>query len=310
MGAIIMRLITRSDFDGLACAVFLKEAGIIDTYKFAHPKDLQDGLIEVTKDDCLANVPFVEGCGLWFDHHSSEQERNAYKGKYVGESKNSPSAAHVVYDYYGGKEKFPNFDALLNAVDKVDSANLTKDEILHPEGWVLLGFIMDPRTGLGRFRKFTISNYQLMEKLIDWCRTMTIDEILELPDIKERIDMYFEQTDKFIEMVKSHTEVKNSVIISDLRGLDTIYTGNRFMIYSLYPEGNISVWIVSGKGGQGCSCAVGYSVLNKTCNINVGKLMLKYGGGGHKVVGTCQFPDDSMNEKINSLLNEIIELNN
>lgn len=305
-----MRLITRSDFDGLACAVFLKEAGIIDTYKFAHPKDLQDGLIEVTKDDCLANVPFVEGCGLWFDHHSSEQERNAYKGKYVGESKNSPSAAHVVYDYYGGKEKFPNFDALLNAVDKVDSANLTKDEILHPEGWVLLGFIMDPRTGLGRFRKFTISNYQLMEKLIDWCRTMTIDEILELPDIKERIDMYFEQTDKFIEMVKSHTEVKNSVIISDLRGLDTIYTGNRFMIYSLYPEGNISVWIVSGKGGQGCSCAVGYSVLNKTCNINVGKLMLKYGGGGHKVVGTCQFPDDSMNEKINSLLNEIIELNN
>lgn len=305
-----MRLITRSDFDGLACAVFLKEAGIIDTYKFAHPKDLQDGLIEVTKDDCLANVPFVEGCGLWFDHHSSEQERNAYKGKYVGESKNSPSAAHVVYDYYGGKENFPNFDALLNAVDKVDSANLTKDEILHPEGWVLLGFIMDPRTGLGRFRKFTISNYQLMEKLIDWCRTMTIDEILELPDIKERIDMYFEQTDKFIEMVKSHTEVKNSVIISDLRGLDTIYTGNRFMIYSLYPEGNISVWIVSGKGGQGCSCAVGYSVLNKTCNINVGKLMLKYGGGGHKVVGTCQFPDDNMNEKINSLLNEIIELNN
>lgn len=305
-----MRLITRSDFDGLACAVFLKEAGIIDTYKFAHPKDLQDGLIEVTKDDCLANVPFVEGCGLWFDHHSSEQERNAYKGKYVGESKSSPSAAHVVYDYYGGKEKFPNFDALLNAVDKVDSANLTKDEILHPEGWVLLGFIMDPRTGLGRFRKFTISNYQPMEKLIDWCRTMTIDEILELPDIKERIDMYFEQTDKFIEMVKSHTEVKNSVIISDLRGLDTIYTGNRFMIYSLYPEGNISVWIVSGKGGQGCSCAVGYSVLNKTCNIDVGKLMLKYGGGGHKVVGTCQFPDDNMNEKINSLLNDIIELNN
>ncbi|MDE6232138.1 MAG: exopolyphosphatase [Lachnospiraceae bacterium] len=305
-----MRLITRSDFDGLACAVFLKEAGIIDTYKFAHPKDLQDGLIEVTRDDCLANVPFVEGCGLWFDHHSSEQERNAYKGKYVGESKSSPSAAHVVYDYYGGKDKFPNFDALLDAVDKVDSANLTKEEILHPEGWVLLGFIMDPRTGLGRFRKFTISNYQLMEKLIDWCRTMTIDEILELPDIKERIDLYFEQTDKFIEMVKSHTEVKNSVIISDLRGLDTIYTGNRFIIYSLYPEGNISVWIVSGRGGQGCSCAVGYSVLNKTCNIDVGTLMLKYGGGGHKVVGTCQFPDDTMNQNIDLLLNEIIELNN
>ncbi len=305
-----MRLITRSDFDGLACAVFLKEAGVIDTYKFAHPKDLQDGLIEVTKDDCLANVPFVEGCGLWFDHHSSEQERNAYKGKYEGASKSSPSAAHVVYDYYGGKEKFPNFDDLLAAVDKVDSANLTKEEILNPTGWVLLGFIMDPRTGLGRFRQFTISNYQLMEKLIDWCRTMTIDEIMALPDIKERIDLYFEQTEKFVQMVKDHTTVKNNVIISDLRGLETIYTGNRFMIYSLYPEANISVWIVSGRGGQGCSCAVGYSVLNRTCNINVGTLMLKYGGGGHPMVGTCQFPNETMDEKVAALLDEITSMNN
>ncbi|MBQ3584348.1 MAG: exopolyphosphatase [Lachnospiraceae bacterium] len=304
-----MRLITRSDFDGLACAVFLKEAGVIDCYKFAHPKDLQDGLIEVTKDDCLANVPFVEGCGLWFDHHSSEQERNAYKGKYEGCSKSSPSAAHVVYDYYGGKERFPRFDALLAAVDKVDSANLTKEEILNPTDWVLLGFIMDPRTGLGRFRNFTISNYQLMEKLIDWCREMTIDEIMELPDIVERKEMYFEQSEKFVEMVKEHTVVKDNVIISDLRGLETIYTGNRFTIYSLYPEANISCWIVSGRGGQGCSCAVGYSVLNKTSNVDVGALMLKYGGGGHKVVGTCQFPTETMDEMIPKLLDDLTTLN-
>lgn len=304
-----MRLITRSDFDGLACAVFLKEAGIIDNYKFAHPKDLQDGLIEVTKDDCLANVPFVEGCGLWFDHHSSEQERNAYKGKYEGCSKSSPSAAHVVYDYYGGKERFPKFDDLLAAVDKVDSANLTKDEILNPSDWVLLGYIMDPRTGLGRFRNFTISNYQLMEKLIDWCREMTIDEIMELPDIVERKELYYEQTEKFIDMIKSHTEVKDKVIISDLRGLETIYTGNRFVIYSLYPEANISCWIVSGKGGHGCSCAVGYSVLNRTCTIDVGALMLKYGGGGHKMVGTCQFSDETMGEKVPQLLEELTSLN-
>ena len=231
-----MRLITRSDFDGLACAVFLKEAGIIDSYKFAHPKDLQDGLIEVTKDDCLANVPFVEGCGLWFDHHSSEQERNAYKGKYEGASMSAPSAAHVVYDYYGGRERFKGFEDLLEAVDKVDSANLTKEEILNPSSWILLGFIMDPRTGLGRFRNFTISNYQLMEKCIDWCRTMTIDEIMAIPDIKERIDLYNEQTEKFVEMVKAHTVTYGNTIVSDLRGLETIYTGNRFMIYSLYPE--------------------------------------------------------------------------
>lgn len=304
-----MRLITRSDFDGLACGVLLKEAGVIDSYKFAHPKDLQDGIIEVTKDDCLANVPFVEGCGLWFDHHSSEQERNAYKGKYEGCSKSSPSAAHVVYDYYGGKERFPGFDDLLAAVDKVDSANLTKEDILNPSPWVLLGFIMDPRTGLGRFRNFTISNYQLMEKLIDWCREMTIDEIMQLPDIVERKELYYEQTDKFIEMVKAHTEVKDNVIISDLRGLETIYTGNRFVIYSLYPEANISCWIVSGKGGEGCSCAVGYSVLNRTCKINVGKLMLKYGGGGHEVVGTCQFSTEKMDEMIPKLIEDLTTMN-
>lgn len=304
-----MRLLTRSDFDGLACAVFLKEAGIIDHFKFVHPKDLQDGLVEVTKDDCLANVPFVEGCGLWFDHHSSEAERNAYQGKYEGESRYSPSCAHIIYDYYGGKEKFPNYDELLMAVDKVDSANLTIDEILHPSEWILLGFIMDPRTGLGRFHDFRISNYQLMEQMIDWCRIMDIHEIMQQPDTKERIELYWEQNDNFIRMVKEHTVVENNIIISDLRGVEPIFSGNRFLIYSLFPEANISVWIVNGKGGKGCSAAVGYSVLNKTCQINVGNLMLKYGGGGHKVVGTCQFEDDQMEEKLACLLKEMKELN-
>lgn len=304
-----MRLITRSDFDGLACAVFLKEAGIIDCWTFAHPKDLQDGLVEVCENDCLANVPFVEGCGLWFDHHSSEQERNAYKGKYKGESRISPSAAHIVYDYYGGKERFPNFDELLSAVDKVDSAQLSAQDIKSPSPWVLLGFIMDPRTGLGRFRNFTISNYQLMEKLIDWCREKNINEIMQLPDIKERVDLYWQQTEQFVEMVKANTKVENNVIISDLRFLETIYTGNRFMIYSMYPQANISAWIVSGRGGEGCSVAVGHSVLNRTCSINVGKLMLKYGGGGHFAVGTCQFAAENMDYRLPELLAELTELN-
>lgn len=304
-----MRLLTRSDFDGLACAVFLKEAGVIDSYRFVHPKDLQDGIIEVDENDCLANVPFVHGCGLWFDHHSSEQERNAFKDKFKGDSRACPSAAHVVYDYYGGKERFERFDALLNAVDKVDSANLAIEEILNPVGWVLLGFIMDPRTGLGRFRDFTISNYQLMENLIDWCRCMTIEEIMELPDVKERIDLYMEQSAKFTEMVSTHTRVEDSVIVSDLRGVSPIYAGNRFMIYSLYPQQNISVWIVSGKGGLGCSCAVGHSVLNRTSKVDVGSVMLKYGGGGHSVVGTCQFSDGDIDAQIASLLADIKALN-
>lgn len=303
-----MRLVTRSDFDGLACGALLKEAGIIDNWKFAHPKDLQDGLIPISEDDCLANVPYVEGCGLWFDHHSSEQERLELEGKYKGESRITPSCARIIYEYYGGEERFPNFGDMMVAVDKVDSGDLTADEILNPSGWVLLGFLMDPRTGLGRWRQFSISNYQLMEKLIDACRTMTIDEILAMDDVKERVEVYFDQNEKFIDMVKKYTKIEGNVIISDLRNVEPIYSGNRFLIYSLYPEQNISAWIVSGKGGEGCSAAVGYSILNKTATINVGSLMLKYGGGGHKKVGTCQFSNETMDTELPKMLDELINL--
>ena len=305
-----MRLVTRSDFDGLACGALLLEAGIIDSWKFAHPKDLQDGLVEVNENDCLANVPYVEGCGLWFDHHSSEHERLQLKGKYKGESRITPSCARIIYEYYGGRERFPQFDDMMEAVDKVDSGNLTVDEVLHPTGWILVGFLMDPRTGLGRWRNFTISNYQLMEKLMHACRTMTTAEILELPDVKERIAVYQEQAEKFQEMVKAHTVVEGNLIISDLRGVDPIYSGNRFMIYSMYPEQNISAWIVSGKGGAGCSAAVGYSIINKTCTVDVGSLMLKYNGGGHRKVGTCQFSDENMETELPRMLEELKALSN
>lgn len=301
-----MRLVTRSDFDGLVCGALLKEAGIIDHWKFAHPKDLQDGLVEINEDDCLANVPYVEGCGLWFDHHSSEFERNQLEGKYRGESRLAPSCARIIYDYYGGRERFSHFDEMMEAVDKVDSGNLTIEEIQNPKGWFLVGFLMDPRTGLGRWRDFTISNYQLMEELIDACRTLSTEEILNLPDVQERIDVYMEQTENFKTMVLAHTTVRDDVIITDLRRVNPIYSGNRFLIYSMYPQQNISAWIVDGKGGEGCSVAVGYSILNRTSDIDVGKLMLKYGGGGHKAVGTCQFKDQDIEEKLPKLLDELV----
>lgn len=305
-----MRLITRSDFDGLACGALLKEAGIIDNWKFAHPKDLQDGLVEVNENDCLANVPFVEGCGLWFDHHSSEHERLQLEGKYKGESRITPSCARIIYEYYGGRDRFPQFDDMMIAVDKVDSGNLTIDEIQNPTGWILIGFLMDPRTGLGRWRNFTISNYQLMEKLIDACRTMTTEEILELSDVQERVETYMEQTEKFMEMVKAHTVTDGNLLISDLRGVDPIYSGNRFLIYSMYPEQNVSAWIVNGRGGLGCSAAVGYSILNKSATLDVGSLMLKYNGGGHKKVGTCQFSDENMPTDLPKMLAELSALAN
>lgn len=305
-----MRLVTRSDFDGLACGALLLEAGVIDSWKFAHPKDIQDGLVEVDENDCLANVPFVEGCGLWFDHHSSEHERLQLEGKYKGESRMTPSCARIIYEYYGGEERFPQFGEMMAAVDKVDSGNLTVEEVMNPRDWILVGFLMDPRTGLGRWRKFSISNYQLMEKLMKACRVMSTKEILALPDVQERIEVYREQTEKFQEMVKQYTRIEGNVIITDLRGVDPIYTGNRFMIYSMYPDQNISAWIVSGKGGEGCSVAVGYSIINRSCKIDVGSLMLKYNGGGHKKVGTCQFSAANMDTELPKLLAELCELAN
>ena len=139
---------------------------------------------------------------------------------------------------------------------------------------------------------------------------MSTEEILALSDVQERIEVYNEQTEKFKEMVTAHTKVDGNVIISDLRGVDPIYTGNRFMIYSMYPEQNISAWIVSGREGKGCSAAVGYSILNKTSDVNVGSLMLKYNGGGHKKVGTCQFSNENMEEELPKMLAELCELAN
>ncbi len=305
-----MRLITRSDFDGLACGALLLEAGVIDCWKFAHPKDLQDGLVEVGPNDCLANVPYVEGCGLWFDHHSSEHERLELAGKYKGESRLTPSCARIIYEYYGGEARFPKFGELMEAVDKVDSGNLTVEEVMNPTGWILIGFLMDPRTGLGRWREFSISNYQLMEKLMADCRVLSTEEILQEPDVQERIAVYQEQVEKFKEMVKAHTKVEGNVILTDLRGVTPIYTGNRFLIYSMYPEQNISAWIVSGREGQGCSVAVGYSILNRTATLDVGSLMLKYGGGGHKKVGTCQFSNENMDTELPKMLAELCALAN
>ncbi len=297
-----MRLVTRSDFDGLICGMLLKEADIITDWTFVHPKDLQDGLFTPTEDDVLANVPYVEGCGMWFDHHTSEKDRLGWHQGVKGESRLAPSAARIIYEYYGGEKRFPNYKEMIEAVDKVDSGQLTREEILNPTGWILLGFISDPRTGLGRFRNFRISNYQLMAELINHCRNYAIEEILDLPDVQERVALYHEQTELFKEMVTKHTDIRDNVIVTDLRDVSPIYTGNRFLIYSMYPEQNVSLWIVDGKQKQNVSIACGYSILNRTCSVDIGALMLQNGGGGHKMVGTCQVPYDTADTVIKELV--------
>ena len=299
-----MNLVTRSDFDGLACATVLKEIGLIDTWTFVHPKDLQDGIVKITENDVLTNVPYVPGCGMWFDHHSSEKER-INDVEYKGESRMEKSAARIVYEYYGGKKKMPHFAEMINAVDIVDSGGIGIEDILNPKGWILLGFLMDPRTGLGRFRDFRISNYALMEKLIEECRIKTINEILEDFDVKERIDKYEEQNNLFKIMILEHTKIYKNAVVTDLRDVSPIYTGNRFLIYAMYPEQNISLWIVDGRNKQNVAIAVGHSILIRTSQTDVGSLMLKYGGGGHRQVGTCQVAYDDCDKTLEELLEKI-----
>jgi len=297
-----MKLLTRSDFDGLACGAILLYLGIIDEWEFVHPKDVQDGLIKATDNDILANIPYVPGCKLWFDHHSSETERLGNTAYFEGVSRMAPSCARVVYEYYGGDQKLGHFAEMVRYVDKVDSANLTPEEIANPTGWILLGFIMDPRTGLGRLRNFTISNYELMKKLALACASKSIEEILTMPDVAERKKVYFEQEKLFLDMLKKVTKADDNVIVADLRGIDTIHAGNRFLMYTMYPEQNISAWIVDGKNKQNCSITVGYSIINRSATVDVGSLLLKYGGGGHSQVGTCQVPY----EKADKTLAEIV----
>lgn len=299
-----MRLITRSDFDGLACAVLLKEKGIISKYKFAHPKDLQEGIVEINSDDVLANVPYVPGCGMWFDHHTSEYERLDKKLEVKGDSRPLPSCARVIWEYYGGYESFSNsLDLMMEAVDKVDSGQLSKEDIMNPEGWVMLAFIMDPRTGLGRYRDYRISNYQLMEDMIEYCRSMDVDEILELSDVKERLAVYNQDLEPFEKMIKDSSQVYDKLVVTDIREQSTVYAGNRFMVYTLYPDCNLSMQIMWGMRRQNTVITAGYSILNRSSKVNVGSVMLKYGGGGHPQVGTCQVP----NEKLETVLPKIIE---
>ena len=299
------RLITRSDFDGLACAVLLKEQDLIDDVLFVHPKDMQDGKIEVDQWDILTNLPYVPGCHLAFDHHASEKLRlaDASFDNYIIDPE-APSAARVVYDHFGGADAFPTVSqAMMAAVDKADSAQFCRDEIMRPAGWVLLSFLMDSRTGLGRFHDFRISNYQLMLNLVDACQQHDVDEILAMPDVRERVDMYFAGEAQFKAQLHRCATEHGHLVVLDLREEELIYPGNRFMVYALYPNANISIHAIHGRRGQNTVFAIGKSILNRSSDIDIGRLCLEYNGGGHVNAGSCQVS----NESAASVLHELIE---
>ncbi|MDX2128468.1 MAG: exopolyphosphatase [Chloroherpetonaceae bacterium] len=302
-----MRLLTRSDFDGLMCAVLLKEVIQLDSVEFHHPKDMQDGKVTVTEKDVITNLPFNSNAGLWFDHHSSESSRFdleevSFKGRYEV----APSAARVVYNYYvqqGHAEKFKKYDKILVDVDKADSANLTPEDVLTPKGWILLSYLMDPRTGLGKQHDYAVSNRELMFKLIDWIPEYlhNPEALLALPDVKSRVDRYTQDEKNFRTELEKHSRVEGNVVITDFRGVETPI-GNRFLIYTLFPKTNISVRVMDGRKGEFCSLALGHSIFNRTSKTDVGALMAKYGGGGHRGAGTCQLPYSEVDSKLSEIV--------
>lgn len=301
------RLITRSDFDGLVCAVLLKHINLIDDIKFVHPKDMQDGKIEMSDNDISTNLPYVEGVHLAFDHHLSETIRNGKKDNHIIDP-DAPSAARVVYDYYGGAETFPaKWLEMMDEVDKGDSAQYNQEEVLTPKNWELLNFLMDSRTGLGRFREFRISNYALMMSLIDYCANHSIEEIMLLPDVKERVDLYMDQQEKAVEQIKRCATVHKNLVVLDLRNEETIWACNRFVIYALFPKTNVSIHVIWGFQKQNTVFATGKSIFDRDCKTNVGELMLEYGGGGHQAAGTCQVDTDKAEQVRSELIKTITE---
>jgi oligoribonuclease NrnB/cAMP/cGMP phosphodiesterase (DHH superfamily) len=304
-----VRLLTRSDFDGFVCAAMLEEFGIVDEVIYVHPKDLQDGKIEATENDVIANLPFTAGCGLWFDHHSSELERLQLEGKFTGASELISSAAQVIYNYYSKNEakaeKLEKFEELVKIAGIADSAEFTQEDIINPQGWTMLAFIADPRTGLGYKRNFRISNLDLMKSIPNLLRTKSVGEILAIPDFQERIRVYHEENEKYKSLLKEIAQVNGDAILIDMRGQKEIPVGNRFMEYILFPEQNISIRIADGRNKEFAMISVGHSIVNKTSDIDVGALTLNFGGGGHKKAGTCQVRYEDVDTVVYEMLHSI-----
>jgi nanoRNase/pAp phosphatase (c-di-AMP/oligoRNAs hydrolase) len=288
------RLVTRSDFDGLVCAVLLRHIGLADEIVFVHPKDVQDGTVEVTSRDILTNLPYAPDAHLVFDHHHSEVLRTGGRATNHIIDSAAASAARVVYDHFGGRERFPTVSAeLMAAVDQADSAAYGIDDVLNPGDWALLNFLMDSRTGLGRFRDFRISNYELMMQLIDACMEhQDVRQILALPDVAERVTVYRDQYPMFVEQLRRVSRQVDDIVVVDLRDEETIHAGNRFVVYALFPTSRISIHVIWGKQKLNTVLAVGKSILDKTSPVDIGSVMLRYGGGGHLAAGTCQVPHD------------------
>jgi nanoRNase/pAp phosphatase (c-di-AMP/oligoRNAs hydrolase) len=281
-----MRLVTRGDLDGLTCAVLISLNEAVEDFLLAHPQDITDGRLDVQPTDILANLPYHPRCALWFDHHMHTATPAAPPPDFRGSFGEAPSAARLVYEYYGGEEKMPQLADVVRETDRLDSADLTAQDILAPAGYIQLGLTLDSRTGLGTFEDYF---FTLMALLL---RNTPVKEILAHPQVNKRCEVMAQEDAAFREALRDHSTVDGNVVITDFRDIDHPPIGNRFLVYALYPEVNVSVRLHWGPGREYPMLLVGHSVLNRTCRTNVGELCARYGGGGHRGAGSVPLMDE------------------
>lgn len=290
-----MRLITRADLDGLACSVLITTYEPIEETLLIHPQNITNREVEVTGQDILANVPFHPNCAKWFDHHLLTRTNREPPKNFDGAFGYAPSAAELVWKYYG---QAPRFQELIAETNRFDSARLKVQDILDPKGFILLGFTLDSRTGFGPFRDYFL-------KCNDWLKTMPIEQVLELPEVVERIEGLRENDASFRRSLTAHSHLDGNVVITDFRSLENPPIGNRFLVYVLFPQANVSLRIQWGPGREFIVAAVAHSIFNRTCKTNVGVLMSQYGGGGHVGAGSTPIAADETEEKLAEILNAL-----
>ncbi|HEX2831789.1 MAG TPA: exopolyphosphatase [Thermoanaerobaculia bacterium] len=297
-----MRLVTRGDLDGLTSAVIITMKESIGDILLVHPQDITDQSVEIRADDILANLPYDPRCGKWFDHHLLTDSNQKPPAQFDGRHRLAASAARLVYEYY--LEKDPDdaallrLDRLVDETDRLDAALLTPDDVENPRDYILLGYTIDSRTGLGGFEDYFV-------RLVDWLKTMSIQEVLQQPEVKERVERLRRDQKDFKTLLARNSFLLNNVVVTDLREIERLPSGNRFLVYSLFPQANVSLRVHWGPRANSVVAAVGHSIFNRTCNTSVGDLMSKYGGGGHRGAGTCVLPLDHAADAIDEILFEL-----
>ena len=294
-----MRLITRADLDGLTCALFVTACEPIDSIELVHPQEMTDRKLSINANDIIANLPYHPACRKWFDNHLLTDEgltpRKGFEGRYGS----APSAARMTYEYYAPRHpELKKYEAMLLEVDRFDSAQLSGEDVTNPAGYVLLGYTLDPRTGLGAFREY-------FAILLEALRTKPIEELLQLAPVAERVARMHEQDGSFRELTVASSMLLGNVVRTDFRGLPQLPVGNRFLVYSLFPEANVSLRLAWGPRREAVVVNVGWSIFNRTCKTNLGVLMSLYGGGGHRGAGSCMLPRETADAQARQIVDAL-----